>query len=152
MAATHQPATPAVAALQKQPRRPINRIIPAVPHRFSRPPAARPLTPDESTTVTQREPDPDPETVPTQPEHSVAAAALETPPTPESRLSPADERNGDAHALASSPAHSADDQVEHASRTHGGYLLGRNPAKSRQHLLTLQTSRWDKQTVWPCTC
>lgn len=130
MAATHQPDPPAAAALQKQPRRPVNRIIPAVPHRFSRPPAARPLTPEESTTVTQRKPDPDAKTVPApkraDPE---PAAAPETPLTPESHTSPADEQhNGDAHALASSPAHSPEDQV--ASRTHSGFLPSRKSAQS----------------------
>ncbi|KAJ4349883.1 uncharacterized protein N0V89_008502 [Didymosphaeria variabile] len=114
--ATSHADIPAVAP-QKQPRRSVNRIIPAVPHRFSRPPAVRPLTPEEFTTVTQRDPDKQPAIKSAKPE--AAPAAVETPLTPDSRVSPVENRDEEEHALASSPARSGDDQVEDSTETQG---------------------------------
>ncbi|KAF1978445.1 hypothetical protein BU23DRAFT_449328 [Bimuria novae-zelandiae CBS 107.79] len=102
------------AAPQRQPRRSVNRIIPAVPHRFSRPPPVRPITPEESVTVTQRDPEPHPAAKSAEPE---APAVVETPLTPESRVSPMHRGNGDEQVLASSPARSRDDYVEEAPST-----------------------------------
>ncbi|KAJ4305389.1 hypothetical protein N0V90_000920 [Kalmusia sp. IMI 367209] len=112
MAPTHAD-TAAVA--QKQPRRSVNRIIPAIPHRFSRPPAARPITPEESATVPQRDPDPQPANSSAAAE--AASAAIETPLTPDSRVSPVDSGHGQELVLASSPARSGDDYVEEAPVT-----------------------------------
>jgi hypothetical protein len=101
----------AAAATQKQARRSVARIIPAIPHRFSRPPApARPITPDESTTaaVAQSEPQPTAEKEPDE----RAATPVQTPLTPDSKTSAVDNGHVDESALASSPARSGDDHVE----------------------------------------
>ncbi|KAL1610287.1 hypothetical protein SLS60_001953 [Paraconiothyrium brasiliense] len=116
MATSH--ADVPAAAPQKQSRRSVNRIIPAVPHRFSRPPVARPLTPEESTTVTQRDPDKQPAPKSAKPE--VAPAAIETPLTPDSRVSPVENRDEEEeHALASSPARSGEDRAEESAENQG---------------------------------
>ncbi|KAF1953485.1 hypothetical protein CC80DRAFT_494396 [Byssothecium circinans] len=101
------------AAPQKQARRPPPRIIPAIPHRLAKPPAAaRPITPDESTTaaaVTQREPTPqsaDEE----QPERG--AAPPQTPLTPDSKVSAASQGDVDEPVPASSPARSGDHHLD----------------------------------------
>ncbi|KAL5378823.1 hypothetical protein DPSP01_008863 [Paraphaeosphaeria sporulosa] len=98
------------AAPKQQPRRSVNRIIPAVPHRFSRPPAARPLTPEDPSTAAQRGSDTQPAIKSAKPE--AAPAPIETPLTPDSRISPVENRDEDEHALASSPARSGDDHAD----------------------------------------
>lgn len=108
MATSHADIPP--AGPSKQPRRSLNRIIPAVPHRFARPPATRPLTPEESTTVTQRDLDKQPAIKSARPDP--APAAIDTPLTPDSRVSPVEHRDDALVALASSPARSGDDHVE----------------------------------------
>lgn len=104
------------AAPKQQPRRSVNRIIPAVPHRFSRPPAARPLTPEDRSTAAQRDSDRQPATRSAKPE---APAPVETPLTPDSRVSPVENRNGEEHALASSPARSGDYHVDGSTDAQG---------------------------------
>lgn len=109
------------AAAPKQPsRRSINRIIPAVPHRFSRPPAARPLTPEDPSSAAQRDADRQPATQSAKPEP--APAPIATPLTPDSRVSPVENRNEDEHALASSPAYSGDLHVDSPVNAHGRLL------------------------------
>lgn len=120
MAATHASSTAAARPPQRQPRRSVNRIIPAVPHRFSRPPAARPITPEDSAPVTQRASEPVPAAKSAKPDPT---PAIETPLTPDSRLSPVEDRNGDPYgdpnALASSPALEGHVHVEEAPHTQG---------------------------------
>ncbi|KAF1948062.1 hypothetical protein EJ02DRAFT_12098 [Clathrospora elynae] len=106
---------------QKQARRAGPRIVPAIPHRLSRPrPAARPMTPEESTkgTVTKHEPESALQVVvETQADEQTEAqqvGVIETPLTPDSRTSVADKSEGDAPTLADSPASFQDDHVEQA--------------------------------------
>lgn len=99
-----------------QPRRSGNRIIPAVPHRFSRPPAARPITPEESIAVTQRLPAPLPPTKSPKPEPPIP---VQTPLTPDSRLSPINAPDEPELPMASSPAH---DYPEDTPDTQGVYF------------------------------
>jgi hypothetical protein len=104
-------------AAQRQARRPLSRIVPAIPHRLSRSrnaniPAARPITPDESSkgTVTQSAPEPPPavdEKPPT--EELPQARDAEAPLTPDSRASSENKSEGGLPVLAASPAKSAED-------------------------------------------
>jgi len=99
------------AASQRHARRSVARIIPAIPHRFSRPPAAaRPITPDESTTAAATKADPEPHPTPEKKPEERAATPVQAPLTPDSNAV----GNGrvDESALANSPARSADDHVE----------------------------------------
>ncbi|KAL5406638.1 hypothetical protein PMIN04_011985 [Paraphaeosphaeria minitans] len=124
MATSH--AVPA-AAPKKQPRRSTNRIIPAVPHRFSRPPAARPLTPEDPSPspAAQRVSDRQPANKSAKPE--AAPAPIETPLTPDSRVSPVENRDEEELALGSSPARSGDDRVD-GSTDAQGVLTDNQPA------------------------
>ncbi|KAJ4310495.1 hypothetical protein N0V94_008412 [Neodidymelliopsis sp. IMI 364377] len=99
---------------KQQARRPLSRIVPAIPHRLSRPvPAARPMTPEHSHkgAVTQKkeEPAPELEPEPQQPQQpQEPQQPVQTPLTPDSKTSAA-EKTGtevqvEAPALASSPA------------------------------------------------
>ncbi|KAI8937052.1 hypothetical protein NX059_006271 [Plenodomus lindquistii] len=110
-----------------QARRPMPRIVPAIPHRLSRaPPAARPLTPEESSkgAVAQQEPQAEPPTAEGKPpiapveEQQAPAPAADAPWTPESKASGTGKQaQADAPALASSPPASQDggaEEVEHA--------------------------------------
>jgi hypothetical protein len=127
-------------APQRQARRGAPRIIPAIPRRFARPPpAARPITPDESTTaaapVTQREPTPQPaEETKTEPEH--AATLQETPPTPDSKLSAGSSGEPDEPIPANSPARSEDDHVEAEMGVQGLSYLLTHPTRMRRQTLT----------------
>lgn len=93
---------------QKQLRRPVPRIVPAIPHRLSRAvPAARPITPEES-----NKPEPEPEPQPAseshplveQPSHEQseqqAPQAVDTPLTPDSRTSDVGKSDQDAPSAA----------------------------------------------------
>lgn len=105
------------AAPQRQARRSVPRIIPAIPHRFSRPaPAARPVTPDDSTSaaVTQREPEPQPQPQPQPAPEKDSHEAVETPPTPDSRAFAVTNGEVEETGLASSPALSGDDHIDEA--------------------------------------
>lgn len=128
------------ANAQKQTRRMVPRIVPAIPLRLSRaPPAARPITPEESirgTVVTPQEPESAPPVVGAtseqgmqehgkqerEKEHSAeqrAAVVGESPLTPDSRISVADKHDEGAPAFVHSPpvsdAGPADD-INNASR------------------------------------
>ncbi|KAF1842611.1 uncharacterized protein K460DRAFT_389214 [Cucurbitaria berberidis CBS 394.84] len=105
---------------QKQARRPLPRIVPAIPHRLSRaPPSARPITPEESNkgaaVAPQQEPEPktavEEKQVDEQPADQHARSG-ETPLTPDSRASIND---ADTPVLGASPATSHDDHVEHGA-------------------------------------
>jgi hypothetical protein len=115
-------------AAQRQARRPLSRIVPAIPHRLSRSrkiPTARPITPEESNkgTVPQSEPEPQPvaEEKPAQ-EQLPQTGDAEAPLTPDSRASTDKKDEGDTAVLAASPAKSAEDHV-HLAVQHSGTSL-----------------------------
>ncbi|KAF2852405.1 hypothetical protein T440DRAFT_467094 [Plenodomus tracheiphilus IPT5] len=108
-----------------QTRRPMPRIVPAIPHRLARaPPAVRPLTPDESHkgAVAAHEPQAEPPTAEEKqsdaPADDQRAPADDAPWTPDSRASGAGrQEQPDAPALASSPPTSHDgggEEAQHA--------------------------------------
>ncbi|KAF1355685.1 hypothetical protein EJ07DRAFT_131325 [Lizonia empirigonia] len=114
---------------KQQARRPLSRIVPAIPHRLSRPvpavPAARPVTPAESpkgadrvTQQQQQQPEPG---LPAVGEQSAAAA--QPPLTPDSRASaekPEASADGGASAPASSPVESQDEpEAAHVADAQG---------------------------------
>ncbi|OAL43573.1 hypothetical protein IQ07DRAFT_289370 [Pyrenochaeta sp. DS3sAY3a] len=113
------------AVQQKPARRPLPRIVPAIPHRLSRAvPAVRPVTPEASQqgTVTQQEPEPAP-TAATQtpaeegPPDAQKEAPVQVPLTPESRVSAVDKTEAGGPVLAVSPAASHRDSAEGALET-----------------------------------
>ncbi|PVI04850.1 hypothetical protein DM02DRAFT_639732 [Periconia macrospinosa] len=96
-------------------RRPVPRVIPAIPRRFARPPtAARPITPDESTT-TPAALTPTPQRVEEKkPER--AATPVQTPPTPESKASPSVNGDGEEQKSENSSTPSAhEDRMREAA-------------------------------------
>ncbi|KAF2633582.1 hypothetical protein BU25DRAFT_405446 [Macroventuria anomochaeta] len=107
---------------KQQARRPLSRIVPAIPHRLSRPvPAARPITPEESHrgAVTQQKQEPTPQTQQLVVEEKKVelqpAEAVQTPLTPESKTfveKPEAEVEAEAPALASSPVKLQDEEVK----------------------------------------
>jgi hypothetical protein len=105
---------------QKQARRPAPRIVPAIPHRLSRPaPAARPITPEHSHKGPAVQPQPEvlppPPPPPTQPhKHPVQA-----PPTPDSRASTTSKSEPGAPDLAHSPANSSETPPAHTHNAQG---------------------------------
>ncbi|KAH7401144.1 hypothetical protein DE146DRAFT_694072 [Phaeosphaeria sp. MPI-PUGE-AT-0046c] len=104
---------------QRQARRPLSRIVPAIPHRLSRSrnmPAARPITPDESNqgTTTKNEPEPQAEVLQQAKDELPAARTEGAPLTPDSRASNEEKKEEEATVLAASPAKSAEDVVERA--------------------------------------
>jgi hypothetical protein len=115
--------TAGFAQKQRQGRRPGSRIVPAIPYRLSRAqPAARPITPEESTkgAVTQhpepqREPQPvEEKQADEQAEEAVEAqqaGAAETPLTPDSRTSGAEKSEAEAPVLADPPPATHEDAV-----------------------------------------
>lgn len=109
---------------QRQARRPLSRIVPAIPHRLSRSrniPAARPITPDESNkgTTIKNEPEPQAEVQKQAKEELPASTTAGAPMTPDSRASVEEKREDEATVLAASPAKSADDVVERAQQQPG---------------------------------
>ncbi|EAT90283.1 hypothetical protein HBH56_060490 [Parastagonospora nodorum] len=119
---------------QRQARRPLSRIVPAIPHRLSRSrniPSSRPLSPPEepnSGTVSKHEPEPQPVVEQAPKEQLPVPSNAEAPLTPESRISNGDTSEVEAPGLATSPAKSVDDHVEiageptdtnHKSNTNG---------------------------------
>jgi hypothetical protein len=99
------------AASQRQARRSVARIIPAIPHRFARPPApARPITPDESTTAAAAKAEPEPQPATEKEPEERAATPVQVPLTPDSNA--VDRGHVHDSGLASSPARSGDDHVE----------------------------------------
>ncbi|KAF2025967.1 hypothetical protein EK21DRAFT_75127 [Setomelanomma holmii] len=109
----------AAPSAQRQARRPLPRIVPAIPHRLSRTiPSARPITPDESNqgAVAHNEPQPQPQprrVVEKLEEESQPTTAVDAPMTPDSRAS-VDKSEVGAAVLAASPAKSAEDHIERA--------------------------------------
>jgi hypothetical protein len=103
---------------QRQARRPLSRIVPAIPHRLSRSrniPSARPITPDESNkgTPTKNAPEAQPVVEQQQAKEELPPqTAADAPMTPDSRASSHDKSDVEATVLATSPAKSADDHVE----------------------------------------
>lgn len=77
-------------AHKQQVRRPLSRIVPAIPHRLARAaPPARPLTPEEASKNTAPPPEPQPEPQAGEGKQADAqhAAVVATPLTPDSRTS-----------------------------------------------------------------
>ncbi|KAF2133620.1 hypothetical protein P153DRAFT_363780 [Dothidotthia symphoricarpi CBS 119687] len=104
------------SADQKPARRPVPRIVPAIPHRLSRTiPSARPITPEESNKGVAAAPPeqqaPEPQAV-VEKQVEAPSAAVQIPLTPDSRTSAADKSEEEAPVLASSPPNSQDDHVE----------------------------------------
>lgn len=125
------------AASKKQARRPVPRIVPAIPHRFSRPPAAaRPITPDESTSAVVTQPPLEAQQAAIEQAKDRVATPVQTPLTPESKASALNSTDVEEPALASSPARSADDHVEDAVVTRGMSCAGTNPKLHEQLCLT----------------
>ena len=88
-------------------RRPVPRVIPAIPRRFARPStASRPITPDDSTTT--------PAALTPTPQHveekkpERAATPVQTPPTPESKASPSANGDGEEQKSENTSTPSAD--------------------------------------------
>ncbi|KAF1933005.1 uncharacterized protein M421DRAFT_1578 [Didymella exigua CBS 183.55] len=112
---------------KQQARRPVSRIVPAIPLRLSRKaPAARPITPEEShkglVTQLKQEPEPQPQPQPPALEERTVeeqpAEAAQTPLTPESKTSvevPEAEAEVEAPVLTRSPAKSLDAEVTRAA-------------------------------------
>ncbi|KAH9871853.1 hypothetical protein J1614_006111 [Plenodomus biglobosus] len=119
-----------------QARRPMPRIVPAIPHRLSRaPPAARPLTPEESNkgAVAQPEPQPEPlaadEKQPTAHLEDQQAPAPDAPWTPDSKASGSGKQpQADAPALASSPPASPPGGVEEPQHAPKAQINGHGKA------------------------
>jgi hypothetical protein len=113
------PAADTAPPAQRQARRPLSRIVPAIPHRLSRSrniPSARPITPEESHkgTVAQTEPDPQPVVEQAANVQQPVPSSKEAPLTPDSPNSNGDKSEVETPVLATSPAKSADDHVEFA--------------------------------------
>lgn len=111
------PVADTAPSAQRQARRPLSRIVPAIPHRLSRSrniPSARPITPEESNkgTVVQNEPEPQPVVEEATKEQLPLPSTVETPMTPDSRASIGDKSEVETTVLAASPAKSAEDHVE----------------------------------------
>jgi hypothetical protein len=114
---------------KQQARRPVSRIVPAIPHRLSRKaPAARPITPDESHKgpVTQpkqeSEPQPQPPAVEEKKVPEQPAEVVQTPLTPESKASvekPEAEVEAEGPVPASSPAKSQIEEVKQVAEAQG---------------------------------
>lgn len=109
---------------QRQARRPLSRIVPAIPHRLSRSrniPSARPVTPDESNkgTTTKKEPEPQAEALKPAKEELPTSTTKGAPMTPDSRTSDDGKSEVEATVLAASPAKSAEDMVELAQQQPG---------------------------------
>jgi hypothetical protein len=112
---------------KQQARRQLSRIVPAIPHRLSRPvPAARPITPEKShkVPVTQQKQKPEPQAQqPAGEEKKVEEQPVEvvqTPLTPESKASAEKpEAAVDAPVLADSPAQSQDEEVKQVTEPQG---------------------------------
>ncbi|KAH6616843.1 hypothetical protein C7974DRAFT_53385 [Boeremia exigua] len=110
-------------AQRQQARRPIARIVPAIPHRLSRRvPAAKPVSPAQplKDPVTQPEPQPEPQTQPAEEKaEEQPAPPVEAPvPTPEqvtpeaeagAAASPAPSQDGEVQPTAEAPASTAND-------------------------------------------
>ncbi|KAJ4376473.1 hypothetical protein N0V83_001757 [Neocucurbitaria cava] len=114
---------------QKQARRPVPRIVPAIPHRLARaPPPARPITPEESNkgAVTQQDAEPEPKAVAEEkqaeghPEEQ-QAGAVQTPLTPDSRVSVGEKNGEDTPVLGASPPTPQIDHVEQGADPEGWY-------------------------------
>lgn len=112
---------------QKQARRPVPRIVPAIPHRLARaPPPARPITPEESNkgAVTQQDAEPEPKAVAEEkqaeghPEEQ-QAGAVQTPLTPDSRVSVGEKNGEDTPVLGASPPTPQNDHVEQGADPEG---------------------------------
>jgi hypothetical protein len=122
--------TPAVAAAaaKRQTRRPLSRIVPAIPHRLSRTvPVPRPVTPDESSkgAATQHDLEPQPavgekELEKQAEEQLQPVSAAEAPMTPDSQASGGDTSQVETAVLAASPAQSADDAAGQVAEHHQG--------------------------------
>lgn len=126
-------------AQKQQARRQLSRIVPAIPHRLSRPvPAARPITPEKSHKgpVTQQKPKPKQKQEQEQEQELEAqvqqpaveeekveeqpAEAVQTPLTPESKASvEKPEAEVEAPVRADSPAKSEDDEVKQVAEPQG---------------------------------
>lgn len=118
---------------KQQARRPLPRIVPAIPHRLSRPvpavPAARPVTPAESPKGADRVTQQQQQQQERQPEQGLpavgeqSAATAQPPLTPDSRASaekPEVEVDGGASAPASSPVESQDEpEAAHVADAQG---------------------------------
>lgn len=123
------------AIQQKDARRPVPRIVPAIPLRLSRAvPAVRPVTPEASQkgTVTQQEPEAEP-TAATQapadegPPDAQKEAPVQVPLTPESRVSAVDKTEAGGPVLAVSPAVSHRDSAEGTLETPGQFCTFTQP-------------------------
>ncbi|KAF2828900.1 hypothetical protein CC86DRAFT_444928 [Ophiobolus disseminans] len=111
------PIAAETAPAQRQARRPLSRIVPAIPHRLSRTvPAARPITPEESNkgAITQNGPEPQPIAEKQADEPLPPTSAVDAPLTPDSRASGDEKSEVEATVLATSPAKSAEDHIERA--------------------------------------
>jgi hypothetical protein len=113
------PVADTAPSAQRQARRPLSRIVPAIPHRLSKSrnlPSARPITPEESSkgTVVQNDPEPQPAAEKMTKQQLPLPSTVDTPMTPDSRASTgdADKSEVDTAVLAASPAKSAEDHVE----------------------------------------
>jgi len=119
------PAADTAPSAQRQARRPLSRIVPAIPHRLSRShnmASSRPLSPPEEPngrTVSKHEPEPQPVVEQVPKEHLPVPSNAEAPLTPQSRISNRDASEAEAPVLATSPAKSVDDHIEIAGEPTG---------------------------------
>lgn len=133
----------ASVASQRQARRPLSRIVPAIPHRLSRTvPAARPITPEESSkgtaTVTAAQNGAEPQVVAEkQAEDQLPpASAVDAPMTPDSRASAEEKGDEEITVLAASPAKSSEDIVERTPLPHSAYSSRIAASSVPRHVLT----------------
>ncbi|KAH8732193.1 hypothetical protein GQ44DRAFT_754752 [Phaeosphaeriaceae sp. PMI808] len=109
-------ANTAAQSAQRHVRRPLSRIVPAIPHRLSRNiSSARPITPEESNKGTVTQNGLGPQVVEDKPleQQSLPVRAVDAPMTPDSRASVQDGSEKKTIILAVSPTKSADDHIEH---------------------------------------
>ncbi len=124
-----EPHSTFAMASAQQARRPPARIVPAIPHRLTKPlPSARPITPEESNkgTMPQYEAPPEQESQPVIEEQpDVQTGPVDPPLTPDSRLSVAGKSDIDAAISSHSPSHSHHSSIEHPENTRPGDAGGR---------------------------
>jgi len=131
---------------QRQARRPLSRVVPAIPHRLSRTiPAARPITPEESNkgTVTAEKNGSGPQAVGAEKqaeEQLPQTSAVDAPMTPDSRASTAEKSEEDTTVLAASPAKSTEDHVERTPLLHGEFSPRTTATLLSKRVLTWSTS------------
>lgn len=145
-------AVDTAVAARKQPRRPVNRIVPAIPFAFTRAPAsAKRSAPEEPVTETVIQPaaESHPAVEDEEKEDEKAeeqpADAVQAPPTPDSKASDIDRVHVEEPTPVSSQAGDHDDALE-KSLTRGLSFFRSNPIPPNQLILTWQLAVSEQET------